>query len=332
MINLSLYFIEGETNLAEVHELLHKHQDDFPHELVEIDLSQNKLLMERMGSPLPVLESGPYHLRSPFSEQDLVVMLSAASQRRDYFEKTGDKNYQSRVERGKQITGMDRTVLWLSRHYMIVFNLIVFLYLGLPFLAPVLAKTGRIGPAKVIYAIYAPLCHQLAFRSYFLFGDQAVYPLERAHVTGVVPYEQAIGADKVGILEARNYIGNDQIGYKVALCERDIAIYSGFLIFGLLFSLFKNKGKPLNWVIWIVVGIIPIAVDGVSQLPGLATNLPAWLPVRESTPLLRAITGLLFGLSTAWFLYPYIAESMNETRAVLLGKLQYVQQLSLKEN
>lgn len=332
MINLSLYFIEGETNLVEVHELLHKHQDDFPHELVEIDLSQNKLLRERMGAPLPVLESGPYHLRSPFSEQDLVVMLSAASQRRDYFEKTGDKNYQSRVERGKQITGMDRTVLWLSRHYMIVFNLIVFLYLGLPFLAPVLAKTGRIGPAKVIYAIYAPLCHQLAFRSYFLFGEQAVYPLERAHVAGVVPFEQAIGADKVGILEARNFIGNDQIGYKVALCERDIAIYSGFLIFGLLFSLFKKNGKPLNWVIWIVVGIIPIAVDGVSQLPGLATNLPAWLPVRESTPLLRSITGLLFGLSTAWFLYPYIAESMNETRAVLLGKLQYVQQLSLKGN
>jgi len=332
MINLSLYFIEGETDLTAVRELLQKHQDDYPHELVEIDLSQNKLLRERMSSPLPVLESGPYHLRSPFSEQDLVVMLSAASQRRDYFEKTGDKKYLTRVERGKKITGMDRTVLWLSRHYMLVFNLIVFLYVGLPFLAPVLAKTGRLGPAKVIYAIYAPLCHQLAFRSYFLFGDQAVYPLERAHVAGVVPYEQAIGADKVNILEARNYIGNDDIGYKVALCERDIAIYSGFLVFGLLFSLFKKQGKPLHWVIWIVIGIVPIAVDGLSQLPGLATNLPVWLPVRESTPLLRTITGLLFGRSTAWFLYPYIAESMNETRAVLLGKLQYVQQISLKGN
>lgn len=332
MINLSLYFIDGETDLTEARELLQKHQKDYPHELVEIDLSHNKLLRERMGSPLPVLESGPYHLRAPFNEQDLVVMLSAASQRRDYFEKTGDKNYQSRVERGKQITGMDRTVLWLSRHYMLVFNLIVFLYVGLPFLAPMLAKTGRIGPAKVIYAIYAPLCHQLAFRSYFLFGDQAVYPLERAHVAGVVPYEQAIGADKVGILEARDLIGNDQVGYKVALCERDIAIYSGFLIFGLLFSLFKIQGKPLNWVIWIAVGIIPIALDGFSQLPSLAANLPAWLPVRESTPILRTITGLLFGVSTAWFLYPYIAESMNETRAVLLGKLQYVQQMALKED
>jgi uncharacterized membrane protein len=331
MINLSLYFIEGETDLTEIRMLLQKYQVDYPHDVAEIDLSQNKLLQERIGSPLPVLESGPYHLRAPFSEQDLVVMLSAASQRREYFEKTGDKKYLSRVERSKQITGMDRSVLWLSRHYMIVFNLIVFLYVGLPFLAPVLANSGRTGAAKVIYAIYAPLCHQLAFRSYFLFGDQAVYPLERAHVAGIVPYEQAIGADKVNILEARKYIGNDQIGYKVALCERDIAIYSGFLIFGLIFSLFKKKGKPLNWVIWIVVGIIPIAVDGFSQLPSLAANLPAWMPVRESTPLLRTITGLLFGLSTAWFLYPYIAESMNETRAVLLGKLQYVQQLTLKE-
>jgi hypothetical protein len=58
--------------------------------------------------------------------------------------------------------------------------------------------------------------------------------------------------------------------------------------------------------------------------------MPAWLPIRESTPLLRTITGLLFGVSTAWFLFPYVADSMKETRTILLGKLEYIQQLSGK--
>lgn len=330
MINVSLYYLPGETDLSGVLAMLDGLKESHPHELVEIDLSQNPLLRERIGSPLPLLESGPYHLRWPFTEQDLMVMLSAASQRREYFEKTGDKSFQTRMKRGREVSGVDRFTLWFSRHYMLVFNLIVFLYVGLPFLAPVLAKAGAMGPARVLYTVYSPLCHQLAFRSYFLFGEQPVYPLERANVPGVASYEQLTGRDTIDIYEAREFIGNDLVGYKVALCERDIAIYSGFLIFGLCFALSNRKSKPLNWVLWILVGIVPIGLDGFSQLPGLAFRAPAWMIVRESTPLLRTLSGLLFGISTAWFLYPYIAESMNETRAILLNKVQYVRQLAPK--
>lgn len=332
MISVSLYYIAGETDLTEARALLHESRESHPHELVEIDLSQNPLLRERIGSPLPLLESGPYHLRWPFTRQDLAVMLSAAGQRRDYYERTGDKKIRARVERGKRVTGTDRFVLWMSRHYMLVFNLMVFLYVGLAFMAPVMAKVGYSGSARVIYKIYSPMCHQLAYRSFFLFGEQPYYPLERANLTGLIPYEQAIGADKVGVIAAREYTGNDLIGYKVALCERDVAIYSGFLIFGLVFSLLGKKGKPLNWIAWILLGILPIAVDGLSQLTGSIANLTGWMIVRESSPQLRVLTGLLFGVSTAWFLYPYVAESMNETRAVILSKIQYVQQLIPKGN
>lgn len=328
MINVAVYHFAGKTDLTEARSLLEKMQQSYPHQVVEIDVTGSTELQARVGAPLPLIECGPYHLRWPFTEQDLNVMLSAASQRREYLEQTGDKNYQVRVDRGSRISGLDRVVLWLSRHYMFLFNLALFLFVGLAFLAPVLEKAGHTGPANVIYKTYSVLCHQLAFRSYFLYGEQAVYPIERAGVSGVLPYEQTIG--NVDILSARQFTGNDLVGFKVALCERDIAIYSGFLIFGLLFAMLKNKGKPLNWIAWIVVGIIPMAIDGFSQLPGLAANVPAWLPIRESTPLLRTVTGLLFGVSTAWFLFPYVAESMNDTRAVLLGKLQYVQQLSLK--
>ncbi|GAP14745.1 predicted membrane protein [Longilinea arvoryzae] len=330
MISVSLYSIAGETDLTEVRAMLQNLQETHPHEVIEIDLEQNPLMRDRIGKPLPVLECGPYHLRWPFTEQDLRVLLSAATQRREYYEKTGDKGFRERVDRGRRISGMDRFVLWLSRHFMLVFNLIVFLYVGLPFLAPVFEKAGDVGPAKVIYAIYSPLCHQLAFRSFFLFGEQPFYPLERAHVAGFATYEQVIGADKANIIDGRNFIGNDLVGYKVALCERDVAIYSGFLIFGLIYALSNRKWKPLHWAIWIIIGILPIGWDGISQLPGLAFTPPAWMIIRESTPLLRSITGLLFGITTAWFLYPYVAESMAETRELILRKLQYVQQLTVK--
>lgn len=328
MITVTLYHLADQAEHSEVKHLLEKMQQSVPHQLIEIDVARNPEFIEKVGSELPRLECGPYHLRWPFTEQDLTVVLIAASQRREYLEQTGDRNYQERVERGSRFTGLDRFVLWLSRHYMAVFNTVLFLFVGLAFLAPVLAESGQTRAANLIYKSYSILCHQLAFRSYFLFGEQAFYPLERAEVAGVAPYEQVIG--EADILAAREFIGDEKLGYKTALCERDIAIYLGFLGFGLLFSILKNKGKPLNWLVWIIVGIFPIAVDGVSQLPGLATNLPAWLPIRESTPLLRTVTGLLFGVTTAWFLFPYVAESMKETRTILLGKLEYIQQMSGK--
>jgi len=38
------------------------------------------------------------------------------------------------------------------------------------------------------------------------------------------------------------------------------------------------------------------------------------LPYRESTPLLRTITGFLFGFATAWFGYPMAEEAMRDTQ------------------
>jgi uncharacterized membrane protein len=66
--------------------------------------------------------------------------------------------------------------------------------------------------------------------------------------------------------------------------------------------------------------MIPMGIDGVSQLPSLITTNIAWLPIRESTPLLRTITGLLFGMTTAWFGFPLIEETMRDSRKALNKK------------
>jgi uncharacterized membrane protein len=117
------------------------------------------------------------------------------------------------------------------------------------------------------------------------------------------------------------------VGYKVALCERDVAIYGGILLFGLLFALSGRRLPALPWYLWILLGMGPIGLDGFSQLfsqfnwPWLA----AILPYRESTPFLRVLTGAMFGIATAWFAYPYIEESMNETRKFFLKKFAVVE-------
>jgi len=121
-------------------------------------------------------------LKSPFNLRDLRVVLGAASDRVERMKGTGDSGYQERLERGRKITRSDRFVFWLSNHYMILVNFLLLLYVGLPFLAPVFMKIGQSGAARVIYTIYSPLCHQLAFRSFFLFGEQAYYPRALAQI------------------------------------------------------------------------------------------------------------------------------------------------------
>jgi uncharacterized membrane protein len=114
----------------------------------------------------------------------------------------------------------------------------------------------------------------------------------------------------------------------VAICERDIAIYTGILLFGIIFSFAKNRIKSIPWYIWMLFGIVPIGLDGASQLPSLLSFLPKWLPLRESTPLLRAITGALFGITTAWYGYPLIDESVQDSRRMLLQKRAIIEQIS----
>ena len=331
MIVVTLYYDASNKEENPVETLLDELQREVPHQLVKVNVADDPALRRVYEDHLPVLEIGPYILRDPYITcQDILVALMSARDRKMDLERVGDKEYLRRVEKSYQFSGTDKFSFWMSNCYMLLFNLIVFVYVGLPFLAPVLMKVGAPTPAKVIYSIYSPLCHQLAFRSWFLFGEQSVYPRELAHVEGLKTYEEIAGTDDVEILDARQFIGNDVLGYKVAFCERDIAIYGGILLFGVVFAITGRKIKPLPWYFWIILGIIPIGLDGGSQLPSLMKDfLPAWLPIieRESTPFLRTLTGGMFGVSTAWYLYPLIEETMQETRRVLTRKKAVVEQL-----
>ena len=337
MFNVTLYFRQNDPEGQKIIDNLHALSDRFPHNLILIDIDTDNDLQQRYANQVPVVRIGPYLLRQNFTQTDLEVALGAAKDRIERLENTEDKGYQQRLERGRKFSSTDRIAYWLSHHYLALFNVILFFYVTLPFAAPVFMKTGLPGPGRVIYTLYSPLCHQLAFRSWFLFGEQTFYPRSLADISGVKTFESIMGLGQTAnekidsfIFDARNFIGNDSVGYKVALCERDVAIYGALLIFGLIYAFSGKKIKPVKWYLWLIIGTFPIALDGFSQLPGLIPGLPDIIN-RESTPFLRTLTGALFGLMTAWYLFPLIEVSMKETRAMYAYKRAAIDQNQPKD-
>jgi uncharacterized membrane protein len=84
-----------------------------------------------------------------------------------------------------------------------------------------------------------------------------------------------------------------------AYCQRDTAIYSVLAVAGIAYQRRRRWVGGLRW--WMAVALsVPIAIDG-----GLAV-----IGVRDSDPILRTITGAMFAIALAWFVYPLIDRSL----------------------
>ena len=198
---------------------------------------------------------------------------------------------------------IDRQVYSCAKHWLAIFNLIIGLYLLLPILAPVLMVSGASPLGRAIYWIYKPACHQLPERSFFLFGPQTVYSLDELWALGAV-------SERDNIFTRQAIVGTPEVGYKLALCQRDIALYGGLFIAGLCFGLVRKRLRPLN--LWIFgLCLLPMAVDGVTQL----------LFFRESTWLLRIGTGGLVGIASVWLLYPHLETAFADIHSQVGARL-----------
>jgi uncharacterized membrane protein len=172
------------------------------------------------------------------------------------------------------------------RRWLLAVNIVAAVFIALPFLAPALLAAGFDGLANLIYVAYSAVCHQWAFRSYFLFGPE-------------LTYDHATLAGLIGAGGPFRYVGSPELGYKVAFCERDVAIYLAVLLAGLAYG-WRRGPSPgnidgLSFRMYALL-ILPMALDGFSQLFG-------W---RESDVLLRTLTGGLFGAASVWLIYPRV--------------------------
>jgi uncharacterized membrane protein len=195
----------------------------------------------------------------------------------------------------------NRLVVGIARHWLALFNLAWGLYVFLPFLAPVAMAAGLEGLALVIYRVYSFACHQLPDHSYFLFGQNATPGLVELVAGGM--------ANSTNLFAQRVFIGNEAMGYKVALCQRDVAIYGSVFLAGLAYGLLRHHIRGISFKLYLIL-LIPMAVDGLTQMVGL----------RESTWWLRTITGMIFGVASVWLIYPYVDEAMADVLETELAR------------
>lgn len=245
-------------------------------------------------------------------------------------------------EQQAQLKKRNKNAKWVVRNWWKLVTLLMAIYVGLPIAAPVLMETGATGPANALYTMYSPMCHQFAFRSTFLFGEETVYPREAAQNGGTTFEDYAVNSDKFKEIyvrrqrnagfedyefnaadlanwtpqlqfSAREFKGDEQMGYKIALCQRDIMIYLTMAMAGILFGFVRHRLRPAPFALYILLGVAPIGLDGFSQLFGYPPFdaiplLDSW-DVRETKPLFRYMTGFLFGFMNVWLAYPYIHRS-----------------------
>ena len=226
----------------------------------------------------------------------------------------------------QRIILMKSVILGLARHWLLFVNLLIAIWVGLPWLAPVFMHWGWTSAGRTIYFIYSLQCHQLPERSFFLFGTKGMYSLAEI---------QTVWQRTTDMFILRQFNGNPEMGWKVAWSDRMVAMYTSILFGGLLYGLVRKQMKPISF--WkFAIMLLPMALDGgthaLSDLAGIGqgfrdTNV--WLQTLTNNALstafyqgdalgsfnswMRLITGLLLGIALVGFAFPYVNESFADT-------------------
>ncbi len=244
----------------------------------------------------------------------------------------------------KFVLAIDCLALDIAQHWLLYVNVLLSIFVLLPFAAPALMALGATGPADATYFFYGLLCHQLPQRSFFLFGHTGAkvsYSLEEVG--------RAFSYDN--ILTLRQFVGNEVLGWKVAWSDRMVSMFGSLWLGGLAFGLFRGRktssraslSKP---VVWLLLAIVPMGLDGFSHAINDAVagfsgtgfrDSNAWLQfltgnllpaafyagdaVGSFNNLARLVTGALFGFTTVWFLYPFVDDAMHEAIQVSQKRL-----------
>jgi uncharacterized membrane protein len=219
----------------------------------------------------------------------------------------------------------------------LVFVLVFGTYNFLPFLAPVAMKLGWEGIGRAIYAVYSVLCHQMAQRSLLLFGPHPMLNLDQLPLA-------LTGSTAADMQMLRQFIGNAEIGWKVAWSDRMVYMYSSVWLASVVFWLMPRKRPIKHMPFWLFgLLLLPMLVDGsthfLSDLAGLTHGFRyenAWLArlTRNAFPAtfysgdalgsfnswMRMFSGILFGSGVVGLAMPIIDGEMRCTSRVLAWK------------
>lgn len=217
----------------------------------------------------------------------------------------------------------NRRILWLSHHWLMVFNLFFLVYVGLPFLAPVLLANGYTGAANLIYSAYRVVCHQLPSQSYFIMGEQVAFCQRDVAIYSAM----LLGGLAFGLV--RHHFRPIQLRYYVFFLV-PIALDGGTQ----LASDALQSGVPLItlWIIGLVaMGLTMAILNSQRYLTWhnifffmwgpLALIYLSYYPDYLSDWSRRTITGFIFSFGTIWFVYPYLEDAFRDIQQQVSAKL-----------
>lgn len=194
--------------------------------------------------------------------------------------------------------------------FMYLFILLVFVG---AFLSPLFFKLGLEAPAESMQGVYRVFCHQRVERSLFMFGELkpiGFYTIDELRAADAIPSDgQKVPSLLGSEIYAYPYWGNEAVGYKVALCIRDIALYAGMLLAGSFYFLMLRKGKVTKIPFkYLVVLMLPMVLDVAIQITVQAFDLGIDVDPYVNNIVKRVVTGLFFGIGFGYFVFPTIKE------------------------
>ena len=179
--------------------------------------------------------------------------------------------------------------IYYNLHWIL--SLFLLAYVCIPLLAPTLLHGENPRAGWWIHSVYHFGCHQRPERSLFFYGDQISYSTteleEYGYANSIIGYP---------------FVGNETMGYKTALCVRDIFLYSAMSIVGILVCANFIRFSLRWWMV--LLGTVPMILDGGIQFVSEFLyytqdkwNLELAKPFYISNNVTRAVTGALFGIT-----------------------------------
>lgn len=167
---VTLYTKKGCHLCEEAKELLLGLQREYDLAIAEVDIESDKGLQKIYGSLIPVvaLEGGRI-FHSKITESQLRQALGEPASKAV---PSGMTATQMRGRGRDLVLLLNRLILGIANHWLLLLNSAVGLYVGLPVLAPLLMAHGQTGLSNVIYFAYGFVCHQMSSRSFFIAGHQ----------------------------------------------------------------------------------------------------------------------------------------------------------------
>lgn len=198
-------------------------------------------------------------------------------------------------------------------------------FIALPFLAPVFMQIGWEDPGRAVYFIYRFFCHQMAQRSFFLFGPRG---FQMYNLADLPVASEALTRNTSLVM--RQFVGNSDIGWKVAWSDRMVYMYGAILVAAMFYAFVRRRGAVRPLPVWaFALLLLPMALDGgthmLSDFAGVGqgfryTNawlvtptghaFPTWFYVGDAfgsfNSWMRLLSGLTFGNAIVGLLFPWI--------------------------